>query len=309
MSRARKYGLILVLLSGGFSLIWGIFLTRSVPGGVLDLQGVYYGTECLLHHCDPYNVSDLESFYRREGLDDPTETPQRHQVKVLYVNVPTTFLFIAPLTLLPWKVAGVLWLTLIATTYLLAAILMWDIGATYSPGVSTLLVCILLANSEVVFATGNTAGLVISLTVIAVWCFLRERFVAAGILCFAAALAIKPHDAGLVWLYFVLAGGAHRKQALKSLALTAAMAAVAFAWVSNAAPHWLPEMRTNLATISGHGGLNEPGPGSVTGNTAGMVVDLQAALSVFRNDPKFYNTGSYLVCGVLLILWGSKAIR
>jgi hypothetical protein len=309
MTKARRNGLILVALSGVFSLLWGIVLSRTVPGGVLDLQGVYHGTQCLLHHCDPYNVRDLEAYYRNQGLDDPAESAQRHLVKVLYVNLPTTFLFITPLTWLPWGAAAILWTALIAGSYFLAAYLVWDIGADYSPGIATLLVCVLLANSEVVFATGNTAGLVVSLTVIATWSFLRRRFVPIGILCFAAALAIKPHDAGLVWLYFVLAGGESRKSALKSFAITAALAAIAVIWVSYAAPNWLPEMRANLASISGSGGLNEPGPKSMSAGTAAMVIDLQAAVSVFLRRPAVYNSVSYLICGSMLILWAFKSVR
>ena len=52
---------------------------------------------------------------------------------------------------------------------------------------------------------------------VAVWCFIRERFVPAGILCLAVSLAVKPQDAGLVWLYFLLVGGVYPKRALQTL--------------------------------------------------------------------------------------------
>ena len=57
---------------------------------------------------------------------------------------------------------------------------------------------------------GNALGLVISLCLIAVWCIVEERFAAGGVLCLAVCLMIKPHDAALVWLYFLLAGGTYR---------------------------------------------------------------------------------------------------
>jgi hypothetical protein len=308
-SKARRNGMMLILLFSALSLTWGIFLTRTIHGGVLDFQGVYYGTECLIQHCDPYSETQLEAFYKSKGLDDPTETVQRRQVKTLYVNVPTTFLVVAPFTLLPWAAASVLWFSLIAGCFILAAMLMWDIGARYSPGVATLLVVIVMANSEVVFATGNTAGLVVAFTVIAVWCFLEERFAPIGMLCMVAALSMKPHDAGLVWLYFLFAGGVQRKRALTCFLATFVLAVGAFLWVQHAVPHWLPEMRTNLAAISGRGGLNEPGPSSVTSHSAGMVVDLQAAVSVFWDDPRVYNLVSYAICGAMLALWSVKALR
>lgn len=309
MTRAKRNGLFLVLLSGAFSLTWGLIISRGVPGGVLDLQGVYYGSQCLLHNCDPYNTGELDAFYKKLGVDDPTESLQRHQVKVLYVNLPTTFLFIAPLSLLPWKAAAIIWVGLITVTLLLATLLMWDIGAAYSTGLSTLIACILLANSEVVFATGNTAGLVVSLTVIGTWCFVRQRFVAIGILCLAAALAIKPHDAGLVWLFFIFAGPMYRRWALRSFVITAILGVIAFTWVSCAVPNWMPEILKNLSTISGPHGLNAPGPNTATSNSAAMVIDLQAAVSVFSDRPAVYNTVSYVICGTMLNLWCIKTLR
>ena len=99
-------------------------------------------------------------------------------------------------------------------------------------------------------ALGNTAGLVVGLSVIAAWCFLRERFVFAGILSMAVSLAMKPHDAGLIWLYFFLAGGVLRKRALQTLAVTAVLAVPAILWISHVAPHWPSELHANLATIT-----------------------------------------------------------
>jgi hypothetical protein len=316
MTKVRLTCLLMIGLCAASSLTWGIFLSSSISGGVASFQNIYYGTDCLLHHCDPYRVSQLDVFTRKQGIEesklginDPATAAKLYQLRTLYVNLPTTFLFIAPFTILAWGPAHVLWIALVASFFILAAILMWDVGARYSPGVAAFLACILLANSETVFAGGNTAGIVVGLCVIAVWCLLEERFVPAGMLCFIAALAIKPHDAGLVWLYFLLAGGVHRKRALQVFFLVAVLGIAALLWLSHAVPHWLPEMRANLATISGPRGMNNPGPGSLTGNTAGMVVDLQAAVSILWNNPIFYNLTSYLVCGIMLLFWIVTTLR
>jgi hypothetical protein len=34
-----------------------------------------------------------------------------------------------------------------------------------------------------------------------------------------------------------------------------------------------------------------------------MIINLQSVISLFRNDPHFYNPVSYLVCGAILIVW------
>jgi hypothetical protein len=309
MKSSRRISLFVLLFSGAISIFWGLEIALKAEAGILDFQAVYYGTRCLLEHHNPYNVPELEAVYRAEGGERPSETPKHHQTVTLYVNLPTTFLFVAPLAMLPVGAAEAIWLLVLIGVFVLAAVLMWRLGESYSPGVSLFLVSILLAESELTFATGNTAGIVVGLCLVAVWCFLRERFVTVGILCLAASLAIKPHDAGLVWLYFLLAGGVHRKRAIQALAITVVLGVSGFLWVTHVAPHWMQNWSANMATISGPSGLNNPGPVSATGTTAGMIIDLQAALAVIRDDPRFYNTISYLVCGALLLVWAVTTLR
>jgi hypothetical protein len=186
---------------------------------------------------------------------------------------------------------------------------MWKLAASHSSGVSLFLVCILLANCFIIFAYGNAAGLVVSLCVVAVWCFLQERFVPAGILCLAVSLAIKPHDAGLVWLYFLLAGGTYRKRALQTLAVTIVLGLPALLWVSSVAPHWMPELQSNILATSARGALNDPGPASIDFLGPDPIVDLQSVISVLRDDPHIYNPAGYLLSGVLLLAWSLATLR
>jgi hypothetical protein len=307
-TKGRILCAILVVSSAIASVSWGYSMGRAVRGGALDFQGMYFATNCLMQGCDPYNSTELKNLYHKEGWKDPADT-FAHRQFTLYVNMPTAFPLIAPFAVLPWEPAHVLWVVLISTTFVLAAILMWSVAAEYSPGVATLLVCMLLANSQIIFATGNAAGFVVGLCAIAAWCFLRERFVTAGILCLAVALELKPHDAGFVWLYFFLVGGVQRKRALQSLAITAVLGLAGLLWLSHVAPHWLPEMRSNLAAVSAPGGINEPGPASVAGRSTAMVIDLQSVISIFSSNPRLYNSLSYLLTGALLLFWSIKAFR
>ena len=142
---------------------------------------------------------------------------------------------------------------------------------------------------------------------VAVWCFLNKRFELAGVLCLSVSLAIKPHDAGLVWLYFLLAGGVYRKRALQSLLITGVLGLAALLWLSSVAPSWLHDWQANLAVISARGGINEPGPASA--HSAAMVIDLQAAIAIFRDDPRFYNPLSYLLCGGMLLAGALQTLR
>jgi hypothetical protein len=307
MTKARWIALVLVLLSGGISVLWGsaIGLTES---GAPDFRAVYYGARCLIEYHNPYEVSELEGVYRADGAELPSDPIQR-QVATVFIYLPTAYIFIVPFAMLPYGAAQAIWLILLAGFFILAALLAWNLGARFAPGVSLFLICILLANSEVLFAGGNTAGLVVSLCMVAVWCFLKDRFVPAGILCLAASLAIKPHDAGLVWLYFLLAGGVYRKRALQTLVLTIALGLPAILWTTHVAPDWMQGLQSNLSATSAHGGINGPGPSSIGSRRIDMVVDLQSIVSVFGDDPRVYNSVSYLVCGALLLVWSVRTLR
>jgi hypothetical protein len=291
------------------SILFGILLARGVPGGMMGFPGIYYGTQCLLQHCDPYQPQQLQNFYAAAGAIPAGESAARLQAVTLYVNLPTTFLFVAPFTLLPLHAALPLWCGLLVLTFLIATLLMWQLGAVHARPLALLLACVILSNSFIVFSGGNTAGFVVALTVIASWCLLQQRHEFLGVLCLAAALTIKPHDSGLVWLYFLIAAPHLRKRALQSAAIAGALTLVSVAWVSFQVPRWLPELRTNLAIISAPGGINEPGPGSLGVGTPDMIVDLQTVFSIVHNSPSFYNSATWLVCGVLFVLWVRAVLR
>jgi hypothetical protein len=56
----------------------------------------------------------------------------------------------------------------------------------------------------------------------------------------------------------------------------------------------MQELHSNLSSVS---------------RTAGIAIDLQSVVSVFRDDPRIYNPVSYLGCGVLLLVWMVRTLR
>lgn len=316
MERLRRNGLIWVLLCMGVGSLWGTW--NAVRGTAwIDFRGLYCGTRCLIHGHDPYNQDDVAREYLSEdgqrpkvaSWAPPNASRLQFQSLTLWVNLPTTFVVAAPFAALSWWPAIILWMLLTGFVFNLAILLMWHVGVGYSPRAATFLACMVGLNCESIFTGANAAGIVVGFCVIAVWCFLRNRLVWAGILCLGLSLAVKPHDSGLVWLYFVLAGGAYRKRALRSAAVPAVIALVSILWVSHVSPNWLHEWNANLATIATHGGINDPGPNAVRDGSIYSLVDLQAALSVLHDAPRFYNTASYVFCGALLLagaIWTLK---
>lgn len=304
MTRARFDGLLLFVLGSAMFVSLGYLCEHFFATSMADFKEAYFGGRCLLQHADPYQESDLRRVYRSEQGPD-TRTPRElERVVTLYINLPTLLVFTAPLAMLPWGPAHLLWMTLTAASVILAAYLMWSLAARDAPMLSGALIGVFLAGSVLLLEIGNPAGIVVGLCVIAVWCFLKDRFVPAGILCFALSLAIKPHVAGPVWLFFLLAGGLYRKRALQALALTVVLSLSAALCVSRVAPHWVAELENNLETISAHGNISDPGPSSVEPRFHGAItINLQTAVSVFRDDPRFYNLFTYVLCAPLLIVW------
>ena len=312
MTKARAGILVLLSMSSALSAFWGFALERASHGTIVDFKIIYYGAQCLMQHRDPYNENQLMNVYLAEGGELPANSGGPNnipQVVAQQVYLPPAFFCIAPFTFLPWWAAHLLWAAITMATFTVAAFLMWVLTQNAAPNAAFYLIAFLLANCGILYAGGNPAGLAIALCVTAVWCFLRNKFVWVGVVLLALSLDLKPHDTGFVWLYFLLAGGAHRKRALQTLALTVALALPSILWISHVSPLWIHELSVNLHSISVRGGINDPGPSSIRGSGGGTIIDLQTIISVFRDDPRFYNPVTYFIFGSLLLVWMIITVR
>jgi hypothetical protein len=311
MLKERQDSLLLLSLGSVFFVLIGTAIAYFNALGMIDFKEFYFGAKCLVEHHDPYQQSQLWALYKRDAGEVPSAlgsvlvAAHGH----LTPNFPTTFFLVTPLALMPTKFAGAIWFILSAAAFVLAAFTTWNAGAEFSPLMAGALVFLLLVNSEMLLALGNTVGLVVGLSVIAVWCFLKNRFTLAGAICLAVALVMKPHDVGLIWLYFLLAGGIARKRALETLLPVAALVVPAVLWTWQIAPHWLEEMRANQLALMQRGALNDPGPHSGGGFGVNMTLCLQTIASRFWDNPHFYNPVVYLICGALLLVWLRKTVQ
>ncbi len=308
-TKARKGGLYLVLLGSAMFLVLGTALESISSVSMIDFKVVYFSTRCLLHHCDPYNEGQVLRVYKAEGGRHPSESPRDLQVLTQFMYLPTVFSFTIPFAILPFGPAHILWMMLLVGSLIFASFLIWNLSADYAPILSGTLICFFLASSELQMIDANASAISISFCVVAIWCFYREKFAALGILCLAISLALKPHDTGLVWLFLLLAGGVYRRRALQTLGVFAAFNLPAVLWVTRASPHWIEELRSNMAALAVHGGLNDPSPASSGAHGIGMMINLQTVLSFFRDDPRFYNPAAYLICGALLLVWMFAVLR
>lgn len=307
-SSARNDGRTLLLLGAAVFLLSGIVWAAIAPRALIDFRPTYFAARCLLEHRDPYTPAQMQRTYAEAGQARPHESAGDRMLETRNEYLPSELPLTAPLGLLPFSAAQALWVALIAAGFTLAAFLIWQQAAS-APRLAGALLCVLLVSSPSLMAFGNPSALAVSLCVIAACCFVQERWAVAGILCLAAALSIKPHTVGFVWLYFLLAGGRFRRRALQTLAVTIAIGLAGLLWVHAVAPHWLSELRTNLAAFTGRGAMNDPGPATSGGRGIHMIVDLQAVFSFLWDSPRFYNLATWLVCVPLFAVWIWAALR
>jgi hypothetical protein len=309
MTRARLDGLIFLSLGGALFLFLGLLQEYSYPILTADFDPIYYSARTLLEHRDPYNPAEVLSVFRAEGGDRPAYSDWDRKVVSVFLYPPSVLIFGLPLALLSWDKAQALWIVLMAANNLLGAYLLWRVGARHAPVLSGVLIGYWLANNESSFSTGNAAGLAVGLCIIAVCCFLEERCIAAGILCLACSLALKPQDAGLVWLGLLLAGGVYRKRAWQTLAATALLSLPALLWTMLVSPHWLQEFLASYRNFSLPGSINDPGPSSPAAYGVAVITSLPRILSFFCNEPGVYNPLSHLLCAPLLAVWAALTLR
>ena len=313
MSRSRRMGTAILILSVTLSALWGYVLRRELHGGIgmVDFGAIYYGSRCALQHKDPYDPGTVLREFEADGGRFPGESYAAEAAQAALINginLPTALFLAAPLALLPWGMAQILWIFFNALPLVLAAYLLWDLGANRVPILWLCLAGFILANCQNLFFLGDAAGIAVGLCIIAACCFLRERHALAGVLLMAISLLLKPHDGGFIWLYFLLSGGMLRKRALQTFAVVSILGFFAIVWMGQVSPRWMHELHRNIRSELVHGGLNDPAP-SATNSGVDRIIDLQAAISVFRNNPEVYNPVSYLIAGPLILIWAFVVMK
>lgn len=308
LKRILLLGLCILLPS-----MWAGSIRSDAHGAIRtwDFGIMYYGARCALHRMDPYNPQAVLREFSADGGRFPSRTPGDKWARLIVTAIiypPTAFLVVAPVAELPWREARTAWLGLISTLLVLAAFLMWDLSVE-APVVAGSMACYILLNCVMLEVSGNPVGVVAPFCVIASWCFLKERYAGLGVAMLAMGLLLKPHDAGFVWLYFLLAGGSMRRRALQSLAIVAAAGICAVIWIAPIAPHWAGELRSNLAALSVRGGPTDPGPLGASSRSFSPILGLQSMFSIFVDDPRVYNLAAYVVSGGLLLAWAYAAVH
>ncbi len=294
-----------------------------------DFKPVYSGARCLIDGCDPYDSPTLQREFLAHG-GNPSDLRPFRPFNANYP--PSALALVTPLALLPFGPAHLLWLLISALLFSIAALLIWDLcsdlpGVLGSPLLGTgalptsFLLAVFVASSTMLLMLAQPAGVALGLLGIAVWCLLRNRYPAVAVPAFALSLTLKPHLGALIWTFLLVArspvgiqtsvglpAALYRRRAAQIAAATVLLCIPGLVWASMhpASADWPIELRRNLAGIAAHGNASDPGPAN---NEAHDITNLQAAFSVFKDRPGFYNNASFAVSATLFVLWIAPLLR
>jgi hypothetical protein len=303
MSHMSRDGLYLLLLGMAVFFMVGSAAAYTAGWGMADFEGYYYPAKCLLQDGDPYKTGDVLRVIQRERHVKSIEETMAISIATHSVHPPSEFVLTVPLSLLPHSLAEAIWFLANAVTLSVAAFLVWRWGTeVQAPTLSGVLAGVVLANSAMPIAGGNAAGIAVGLAIIATWCFSVDRCSGLAVVCLALSLMLKPHDAGLIWLFLLFSKGTFRKRALQVLGLVSGLSIPIVVWLFHNAGNWPRELEDNLAFLGAPGQINDP-------NLSNSMINLQMATSLLTPNPEIYNAVTYAVCGILWLFWASKAIR
>ncbi len=271
-----------------------------------DFKQPYASARCLLAGCDPYSEADTRAAYiAAGGVDDDKVVFDPYSA--LYP--PFSLVMLIPVAALPYPAAHAAWEALIAAGFsaaaLLTAQLCLDAGAALAPA---FLLALLTASSTILLMLGQISGVVIALVAIAFFSILRGRFLPLAGACFFVALMLKPHDAGLPFLYLLFAGARPRRVFFAVAASCLVFAGGSLLWFAHApgTAHWLPELRANLGGNAAPGSVNSPAGGHTQ---AVNLTDLQAIFAAIHDRASFYNGAALALSAALFAGWTVPAAR
>ena len=167
-NHSRRDGLYFLIVGAVIYLLGGLVFIQKLPFAMTDFKVVYFSARCLTRHCDPYSVDNMRQLFHDNAQFNVAGHPGVQVVIERFFYPPTIFPITAPLALLPFLFAKLVWIIIGTTSYLAAAYLMWRAGAPRSPLLAGILSGFLVANSIWLFMIGNSAMLSIGLCIVAV---------------------------------------------------------------------------------------------------------------------------------------------
>lgn len=213
---------------------------------------------------------------------------------------------LAPIAAFPWKVAKILWLTVLLISFAATAWALVLAGGFRWGELRTLAfvgACLALAPFHTGIATGNPSILVIGLCAVAIWAARHRRDVAAGML-FGVACSLKPQIGAFLVLYYLVR---RRWQLfLTAVASTAGLTLVAALYLQIRGASWIQDYLHNargFVTANRIDDFSTANPGRFT------LINLQVPFFSITGHSSSANLLAFAVGGLLLLTWFYWIVR
>jgi hypothetical protein len=269
----------------------------------IDFVPAYTGARCMLHGCNPYDTSQLEQQYFQAGGRADELPGWDHEIP-LYP--PSTLLALSPLALIPFSMARLLWFLLNGFLFVSAAGLILSLCPRSHRWLATALVSLILASSGILLELGQPSIYAISLLIIGIYLFFRDRLLPFAALLLACSLAVKPQIGGLIALYLFVRG-IHRRYAAAALAgaLVLLVSAGLILKMRPSSANWTTDMSANISSTI-ESGFNGPRPENMQ---AICNTNLQAITAAFFADTWKFNDAAYAIFLILAAIFIVVVLR
>jgi glycosyl transferase family 87 len=304
--KSKKLFLLFLILLAGVD-----FLVRGPLRGIKntewnDFVSLYIQSRLWVSGQDPYSMPDFVVEWPA-GLARPRFVSQEAADGTLIAKrgVPspyplTSFVVLAPLSLLPWPVARAVWILLNVLAFGLTLGMLASLAAakwTESRTQIFFALGLALAPFHTGFATLNPTVLIVGLSVAAVWEATRGRQMAAGILL-GIAVCVKPQ----LGLCFVLYYLVRRRWNVVAIAggWIAAVALIAIVRLAASGVPWLSTYLENSMKVFAPGAVND----FTTSNPVWYnMINLQVLFWQVARNASLANWLAVLVGLFLLGIW------
>lgn len=298
----RVFLWILILLAGAEFVVRGPARYLPGPGNWNDLSQNYTASKLWLRGQSPADPRNFVALWKQEGrsrldLDD---------IRTHLAPPPGGLVVLAPVAVLPWRVAKTLWLAIllasfVATVWLLALTCGFRRNEVHT--LAFVAGCLALSPFQTGIASGNTTILVIGLCAVAIWAARQNHDIAAGIL-FGLACAVKPQIGAFLVLYYLV----RRRWKLFATALscTLALTVVAAIYLQLRSPTWIQDYLHNVRGFATENHIDD----FTTANPIRFsLINLQVPIFSVTGRALSANILAFAIVGMLVCLWIYRTAR
>jgi uncharacterized membrane protein len=288
---------ILLFLAGAEFVVRGPARFLSASPNWNDLSQNYTASRLWLKGQSPSDPANFVALWKRDGSGSRLELSD---IRTHLAPPLGGLVVLAPIAAFPWKVANILWMTLLLISFTATVWGLALVAGFRRDELRTLAFvtgCLALAPFHTGLASGNPTILVIGLCAVAILAATRRHDVAAGVL-FGVACSLKPQIGAFLVLYYLV----RRRWRLfaTAVACTAGLvlAAALYLWLRGAS--WIRDYLHNARGFVAANRIDDfssANPGRFT------LINLQVPLYSITGNSRSANLLAFAIVGILVCGW------